>query len=31
MFIIRQNLYRNLCDLKVLWDKEIPTDIQTQW
>ena len=24
-------IYRNLCDLKVSWDKEIPIDIQTQW
>ena len=22
-------IYRNLCDLKVSWDKEIPVDIQT--
>ena len=22
---------RNLCDLKVSWNKEIPIDIQTQW
>ena len=24
-------IYRNLCDLNVPWDKEIPIDIQTQW
>ena len=24
-------IYRNLCDLKVSWDKEIPIAIQTQW
>ena len=24
-------IYRNLCDLKVSWDREIPIDIQTQW
>ena len=24
-------VYRNLCNLKVSWDKEIPIDIQTQW
>ena len=24
-------IYHNLCDLKVSWDKGIPTDIQAQW
>ena len=24
-------IYRNLCDLKVSWGKEIPIDMQTQW
>ena len=24
-------IYRNLCDLKVPWDKEMPIDIQAQW
>ena len=29
--LLGQIIYRNLCDLKVPWDKEVPIDIQTQW
>ena len=31
MFILGKIIYRNLCDLKVPWHKEIPKGIQTQW
>ena len=29
--LLGQIIYRNLCDLKVPWDKEVPIDVQTQW
>ena len=29
--LLRKIIYRNLCDLKVSWDREIPIEIQTQW
>ena len=29
--LLSKIIYRNLCDLNVPWDKEIPIDIQAQW
>ena len=29
--LLGEIIFRNLCDLKVSWDKEIPIDIKKQW
>ena len=29
--LIGKVIYRNVCDLKISWNKEIPTENQNQW
>ena len=31
MLLIAKILFRNLCDLRILWDNEIPQEIEDKW
>ena len=31
VLLVGKILYRNLCELKIPWDKEIPNDIESKW
>lgn len=31
LFVNRKVIYRNVCDLKITWNKEIPRESQNQW